>query len=325
MTVRNVPSPQPRSPAGLGAHFDTRSFAGHSLPDKTKVISPSLAVCEAAAGADLTAAELRCGAAGAHKAGVRRTAFALHDENSRCGGKQERLRREKRLCQVKSKPYIRRGRDYEGDLFKQDGNTNTNTAQRQCAHSRNIYIRFLSSIAEKQANWRGSSVAGSCYRVKGCLHLRTSTIPTCGAKLQLKSSLPLNFSSIQLLGSNSASVKRSSGGDGIDLRRDLRNSHEQTQKPTQGAALRIPRLGRDLLPSPPLGASDVQTLEGRSGQSLDERSERQTALSGGRRALRTTSGGRLPLIGPLETEKGSPVIVSSARVPIVLQRGGFIN
>lgn len=56
-------------------------FCWPLTPDKTKVISPSLAVCEAAAGADLTAAELRCGAAGAHKAGVCRPAFALHDVN----------------------------------------------------------------------------------------------------------------------------------------------------------------------------------------------------------------------------------------------------
>lgn len=264
-------------------------------------------MCEAAAGADLTAAELRCGAAGAHKAGVRRTAFALHDENARCGGKQERLRREKRLCQVKSKPYIRRGRDYEGDLFKQDGNTNTNTAQRQCAHSRNIYIWFLSSIAEKQENWHDSSVAGSCYRVKGCLYLRTSTIPTCGAKLQLKSSLPLNFSSIQLLRSNSATVKRSSGGDAIDLRGDLRNSHEQIQKSTQGR-LFVSHVWTEICAEP------VSPRQRRSNARVSlrsvtrRRSERQTALSGGRRALRTTSRGQLPLIGPLETEKGSRLL-----------------
>lgn len=55
-------------------------FCWPLTPDKTKVISPSLVVCEVAAGADLTAAELRCGAAGAREAGVCGPAFALHGE-----------------------------------------------------------------------------------------------------------------------------------------------------------------------------------------------------------------------------------------------------
>lgn len=56
-------------------------FCWPLTPDKTKVISPSLVVCAAAAGADLTAAELRCGAAEAHGAGVHKPAFASPDEN----------------------------------------------------------------------------------------------------------------------------------------------------------------------------------------------------------------------------------------------------
>lgn len=68
-------------PAGVWCLVQYMQFCWPLTPDKTKVISLSLVVCAAAAGADLTAAELRCGAAEAHRAGVRRPAFASTDEN----------------------------------------------------------------------------------------------------------------------------------------------------------------------------------------------------------------------------------------------------
>lgn len=156
---------------------------------------------------------------------------------------------------------------------------NTNSAQRRCAHNENIYIWVLSSIAEKTSKHK--TVLTVLLQNKGLpVNSAHQRFPHVELSCSSKPSLPLHFSSIQLLHGNSATVERSSGGDAIDLSRDLRSSHRQTQKSTQR---RLFVSHARSVPSPTPRASDVQTLESHSGQSLRE------GASGRRLSLRRTA------------------------------------
>lgn len=104
---------------------------------------------------------------------------------------------------------------------------NTNSAQRQCAHSQNIYIWVLSSIAEKnkKKTSKHKTVLTVLLQNKGLpVNSAHQRFPHVELRYSSKLSLPLHFSSTQLLHGNSATVERSSGGDAIDLSRDLRSS-----------------------------------------------------------------------------------------------------